>query len=82
MKDDADRIVRLDIGGDAVFHWLHFFLVGAKKDIPKDEYASIVLVDILRIHAMMHPVCRRRYYDILQKTQMADVLGMRPYRPY
>ncbi|MNL33144.1 hypothetical protein D3C87_1550380 [compost metagenome] len=77
MEIQHQDIVGLNLLGDAVLHRLPFFFESAKHAIENDQHATVVLVDILVVSAMMGTVMGRCIEDVLNPARKAaDQFGM------
>ena len=81
MKNNGEEVIGVDIFGKPILYGLHLLFECSEQNVPKDENASIVLVNVLRVFSVMNPMRRWRYNDVFQKSELADVLGVRQYAP-
>ncbi len=79
VRGDPQRIVGVDVGGDAVNHGLllSFQFIGAEQAIPDDQDAGVVAVEVPDVFGVVHTVMARCIENELQWFgQLAHHLGM------
>ena len=73
-----DRVVGVDVLGEAVDDRLVLALERAEQAVPDDEDAAVVAVEVLAVAAVVHPVVRRRVEHLLAGAERADRVGVDP----
>ena len=69
----------IDLLGQPVVRTGVFGLEAAEQPVPQDEDAAVIPVQVLLVHAVVHPVMRRRVEDEFDgPPKLSDALGVDP----
>ena len=72
-------VVGVHLLGQAVVRPERLGLEAAEQPVPDDQDAAVVPVEVLLVHAVVHPVVRRRVEDEFDwPPELADALGVNP----